>query len=204
MYEKQITQLHRFNFEDPDFQETIDAAIALMRAAEPKDEASEREHCTREWSRVDKDKTVGVVTWLMELRAAARAEVEAKYQAAAVHEHGKSYVKGVREAVEAADRLHAAEIAEARAALRTHSENEGKLQARIAETELALTRVRGVLTADHEQFRRSQAVINELQTKLTALREAAERVDQWFTIATRVDNAESWYALRAAIEASKK
>jgi len=35
---------------------------------------AERDFCTREWSRVHKDKTVAVVDWLMTLRASARAE----------------------------------------------------------------------------------------------------------------------------------
>lgn len=42
------------------------------------DREAERDFCTREWSRVDKDKSVGVVTWLMDMRASARAERDAE------------------------------------------------------------------------------------------------------------------------------
>lgn len=69
MYEKHIQDL-KFK---------CDAAIALMRAAEPLDPASEREHCERALG--DLEHGYGHVDVLMSERAAARAEAEAKYQA---------------------------------------------------------------------------------------------------------------------------
>jgi hypothetical protein len=43
MYEKHIKALS--DVTSPDYPEALEAAIALMRAAEPKDPAAEREHC---------------------------------------------------------------------------------------------------------------------------------------------------------------
>ena len=54
------------------------AAIALMRAAEPKDEKAEREHCDRV---VLEKNPLSMTERPMRERAAARAEVEAKYAA---------------------------------------------------------------------------------------------------------------------------
>jgi chromosome segregation ATPase len=83
MYEKQIEGLEsirRIIGTSERDKAALDAAIALMRAAEPKNEAAELRHCmnvctdTATWEDYS-------VTTLMRERAAARAEVEAKYAA---------------------------------------------------------------------------------------------------------------------------
>lgn len=216
MYEKHIENLKAIarNYPEGD-QPTFDAAIALMRAAEPQDESAEREHCERvvadhlgDWQ------DIGPHVDLIEReRAAARAEGysisegshaaemrdidRARNNEAEMIQRYISQITEARAALKAADRkLHLA-VADSVAA-------EDKLKAaneRIAELETSLARVRGVLEADHTQFRASQAVIDELSTQLTALREAAERFlrsQHWR------DNYAEMRLFSAAIEASKK
>lgn len=74
-YEKHITDLMELAAEqEGSYSAALSAAIDLMRAAEPKDAAAERDYCTREWSRVLKDKVESAVQWLMNQRAAVRAK----------------------------------------------------------------------------------------------------------------------------------
>jgi hypothetical protein len=78
MYEKHIEALESIDFDDPvspNDRKAIDAAIEIMRAAEPKDEAAEREHCTQQsYAAANNPQQGAIVDWLMRERAAARAE----------------------------------------------------------------------------------------------------------------------------------
>lgn len=85
-YEKHIEYLENQLAEYPDKTGAYTVAIELMRAAEPKDEAAEREHCDKaaddivfgEHNKVVHDE---IALRMQTERAAARAEVEAKYAA---------------------------------------------------------------------------------------------------------------------------
>jgi regulator of replication initiation timing len=76
MYEKEIENLKAIarNYPAGD-QPTFDTAIALMRAAEPKDEAAERGHCLQAVNFIQEiDSGRSAVDRMMFERAAARAE----------------------------------------------------------------------------------------------------------------------------------
>lgn len=245
MYEKHITglKIERIGATG-DKAEALDAAIALMRSAEPKDEAAERERLRADLERwcdakvEDLEVTSEHLDWLQAQTAAARAEVEAKYQAmlapkdeAAEREHclnaervwshSKDRIVADQIMLErAAARAEvareygghtpewwaavAADLDAVRAALRTMSENEGKLQARIAELETSVKHWANETHkwADKAQERHTETV--ELSTKLTALREAAERAEDALQSSLESTRDEAVVDIRAAIEASKK
>jgi flagellar biosynthesis/type III secretory pathway protein FliH len=86
MYEKHIKVLERTEHQaHGELGEALEAAIALMRAAEPKDPAAEREHCedaVRRNPNIDSEHNLKhIPPMLLRERAAVRAEVEAKYAA---------------------------------------------------------------------------------------------------------------------------
>lgn len=77
MYEKHIEALLDARCDGGNPTEALDAAIELMRAAEPKDEAAERQHCMRAAAEISDGSVSGqerVAALLMRERAAARAE----------------------------------------------------------------------------------------------------------------------------------
>jgi hypothetical protein len=83
MYEEAIEFFTTIADSGPAHKKYCDAVIALMRAAEPKDDAAEREHCMHvawdisDFARVGhpfKNTKVAVVETLVRERAAARAE----------------------------------------------------------------------------------------------------------------------------------
>lgn len=195
MYEKHIQDLKFKCDASACCPEALDAAIALMRAAEPKDAAAEREHCEIMARHLGTQQCLGVrvATVFESQRAAARAEVEAKYQVE---------LACLRKDVDDWKRAAQTIERESRAALRTHSENEGRLQARIAELETRLQRAEAEATIAEleDKLTSSQAWSQEFKTKLTALREAAEY--EYENLRTRMPDAAN--RLRRAIEASKK
>lgn len=81
MYEKHVQQLQAAKHTHGVLiNEALDAAIALMRAAEPKDEKAEREHCEHAVADAKRDHGLRShrsyeVGLLLRERAAARAEV---------------------------------------------------------------------------------------------------------------------------------
>ena len=75
MYEKEIESLEMMQTARTVKSPALDTAIALMRAAQPKDEAAERAHC-EEVDRLHCE--VAITDLLLRERAAARAPLQAR------------------------------------------------------------------------------------------------------------------------------
>lgn len=81
MYEKEIEELEWMRSAKGCFESTLETTIALMKAARPKDAEAEREHVRRALIVALNDNDLPRDEWLLRERAAARAEVEARFVA---------------------------------------------------------------------------------------------------------------------------
>jgi len=76
MYEREIKMLHSARQLGPGMAKAVDIAIALMRTAQPKDEAAERAHCADTAERAGGQP--GLAARIYRERAAARAPLQAR------------------------------------------------------------------------------------------------------------------------------
>lgn len=165
-----------------DYHEAAEAAIDLMRAAAPKSEAEEREHCCAV-VRVQRMTPRPAVTLLVSERAAARASAYAQGRA-------DGYQDGRRDGT--ADREHqTAQLTAAQAEIEQLRE---RLDDCVSLGNKAVAVVRAAGKTEIERLRAESEEHNGLLTKLTNLREAAERA---------VEVHPGLGGLRAAIEASR-
>lgn len=190
----------------PDEHRAVDAAIELMQAATPKGAEAERDYCRWRTEEQFHGRHLGLtdVAFLERERAAARAEgFEAMEAACRFNEEQLAAARAEIERL----RANYVKAVEDYAAARVEGYVDGKSDAGAEWTEGSVA-LAGVLAEACDKYEIQLARADkqhdralDLETKLTNLRAAAERVlDSWDT---DEDVNGSHLALRAAIEASK-
>jgi hypothetical protein len=213
MYENEIKQLEYIKKIDdfqargfPKAEQALDAAIALMRAAEPRDEAAEREHCERAahegWN--------GPLTLMVVIereRAAARAPLQTEIEQLRIEllkQEGRA--EGARDhriELQAQLATAQAEIAELREEQPTVCCGEYGTGSGHHSDECEFTTLENKLAtaqAEIERLKAEDIMLNETVDKLATLRAAAERAvvelqDKHLSLA-------AFDALRAALDAT--